>query len=319
MAIPKLIPHSRAFEIQEDIAAWMTTAAAFEHVSTSYIMLFRNAPRFKDVPFDQRVRSMYSALQEIATAESNAMAGTTATYCSSDYGLMLSTMANVAPKSKLSPSDVPSREGVLIFEEPVTIEASDGLPTLRDVRALSWYIVPGPVDEWFATRLWAEVSRSATANRIPGRTRLFAGGMNISNLDDDTARDYSLTRLLQAHFALLKSPLTVDEPVERNPKISPRTRRSLAVDSIRRVYLRHPEHARYEADEADAAREGRAPVRAHWVRGHWRNQPYPRTGEVKWIWIDGYIKGSPEDGTVTTRKLLVARATPSEVRELVGV
>ena len=48
-------------------------------------------------------------------------------------------------------------------------------------------------------------------------------------------------------------------------------------------------------------------LRSHWVRGHWRQQWYPSIQDHRTIWIDGFIRGDAELGTVTGRKIYVAR------------
>lgn len=285
-------------------------------------MFAQTVPGFTGPGMEDRVRAVRPDAEEIALVDFHAVKDATPVYCTSDYTTMLTTMASAAPKSALAVPDITSPTGLLVFEETTVLNLGPRNAPIGGVRAYSWCIIPSddPTNTSLMLRVWTDEKRGPSTPVIPSRFKLYPGPLAMLNINPATAwtaDDHVYARILQSHFALMKSPLTLEDPVVRDPKTSPRTKRSLG-DTLRRVYLRHPEYAGYEADEAAAAREGRAPMRAHWVRGHWRNQHYSTFNENRWIWIDGYIKGNPENGTVTTRKICVARASTSEVRELAG-
>lgn len=318
----KPIPHSRAFEIQEDIAAFARSDEGFAHFGRQYFGWHRAMAERDHLDED-----LLQFAHGTTTDEIQKLSVPSPTFCSRDYSLMLMTMAEEASENQGAPADI-APAGLLVFEDAFDFREVGTPAPITAVRAISWFIRNDPSNSrpFLFVRAWREDSPWPGTPSARGRTKLYPSGVMLCDAVPTSRRNPKplmatpiLLRLIQSHPALLRSPVASEAIEPRNTKISPRTKRSLAADSIRRVYLRHPEHARYEADEAAAAREGRSPVRAHWVRGHWRNQPYPRTGEVKWIWIDGYIKGNPENGTVGSRKLLVARATPYEVQELVCV
>ncbi|GAA4034683.1 hypothetical protein GCM10023063_18550 [Arthrobacter methylotrophus] len=315
MAKPRPIPQARTLEIQEDISSWISTKNAFEFIMTEHVMSLKHAEGFGAVPLEERIRGLYPRLKPAVDAERDAIRRSTPTFCSTDYSMMALAMAASAPANTITAADAAAPTGLLVFEEPIDIDATEGQPPIRQARALSWHLFDTGEHVWLITRFWSEDKNSASHMKIPGRLALYPGWITHAGVSANP--DNGVVRLLQAHFALLRSPLTADEPAARDPKITPRTKRSLG-DNLRRVYLRHPEYARYEADEATAAREGRTPMRAHWVRGHWRNQHYSTLNENRWIWIDGFIKGNPEHGTVSTLKVAVARATRAEIRELAG-
>ena len=62
--------------------------------------------------------------------------------------------------------------------------------------------------------------------------------------------------------------------------------------------LHKPETAQYELDGVRGTVQ-----RQHWVRGHWRKQWYATMEDHRLKWIDGFIKGDPELGTVNARKV----------------
>ena len=307
----KGITHARALEIQEDIAAWMVTENATEFFFADFAHAYQTQTGFD--PLDNRELVLLSS-EASRIAELEAMRKSVPVYCTTDFALMTLTMSATAPADSITMSDLPAPAGILIFEEPFDLARDGGRP-VPEIRALSWHLREAEgKDTILNVRFWSGQATISPRFRVMSRDRLYAGGANSSAIDDSRDRhaDYRLVRLLRSAFTLMRSPLTGDEKVPRNPKTNPRTKRSLSTDSVRRVYLHRPEYARYEADEAAAEREGRAPMRAHWVRGHWRNQPYPKLGDRKWIWIDGFIKGSPEHGTVTGKKILIARVNAPE-------
>lgn len=319
MAQPKTLPQAAALEMQEDINSWLRTKTALSEVLTNHVNILKSVPGI-GMNEAEMVNTVLSWMPVIMEQESYAVGGNSPTFCSPDYTSMLHTMTASAPKDAMRAIDLTQPSGFLVFADPFTLELPEGVPDLERVRAFSWYIrpgMPGGGAIGVFTRIWSETKRSQWTPQIMSRHKVFPAAAGLTLLGPDNgSEDNVFSRMLQAHFALLRSPMSSEESAVRNPKTNPRTKRSLG-DDIRRIYLRRPEVAQYEADEAAAAREGRAPMRAHWVRGHWRNQRYARSGENRWIWIDGFIKGNAENGTVTTRKVGVARASASELRKLV--
>lgn len=297
----------------------MESKTGYRAVLNNYYGMYLKTPDAKGVPELQAARKVESWMPPIMVQECSSLLQVP-TFCTSSYGSMLTTMAAAAPKNTLTIPAISQREGLLVFEDPFTLELPGDTPDIVTVRAFSWYSFPnagGSGTVSVSTRVWTESKCAPASLRVPSRHKLFSSPLARTNvgMQPRSGTDDMMTRVLQAHFALLKSPLSADERGVRDPKVSPRTKRSLG-DTLRRVYLRRPEVAAYEADEAAAAREGRAPMRAHWVRGHWRNQHFSRSGENRWIWIDGFIKGNVEAGTMVSRKVAVARASASELRKM---
>lgn len=336
------ITHSRALEIQEDLSAWLHSDRAAE---------FFRAESIDDYMYQGlNVESVIAGIDRVEEAaemhrwmELRHLDEWIPTFCTKEFGLMAVTMARSAPHDAMIQSDLPDIAGLLVFEEPITLEArpgteqparpgtglSFGHPQARAarafvdrpvndevsmVRALSWYTWTDTRADgrttWVCARVWTEKQPAGTRGQYPvkGRVRLYPGDRVSSPVTESRTghADWAAIRLLRSAFALMASPMTRSDEELRNVKTHPRTKRSSA-DSIRRVYLRHPEHAHYEAEEERAAREGRAPTRLHWVRGFWRHQWYPKAHTHRWIWIEGFPRGYIEAGVVSSPKIQVAR------------
>ncbi len=121
---------------------------------------------------------------------------------------------------------------------------------------------------------------------------------------EDLAAMHYVFNLIRSIGAISRSPRTKDETkiVQRRVKKHGRVR-SVHDDPIRILSLHNPEHGGYELDAATGRK-----MRQHWVRGHWRNQWYASIEEHRTIWIDGFIKGDSELGTMASPKVYVARS-----------
>jgi hypothetical protein len=306
--ITRQINHRDALLIQDDMHSWVasSTGHSFFRYSTS---------RWLDRSLrDQRVRTQ--SLEE-ATANTLRLAAKKGVSTASpilatdEFASMMQTMAEQAPDEPLHSSDLLAPEGLIMFESPQTIDLHD-VRVLENVRAISWGTqdadpkagFSGPA---FRVDIWCEAQAVPKRFQVPSPRplailiamstywadgRILEGGMDI-------------IRLLRAATALIRSPLASEERPGNQSRSAPRKRTE---DGIRRIYLRHPEYALYEAEELDAARRGRSPIRAHWVRGHWRNHWYPTTEEHKTIWIMPHVKGASEVGAVQGDRLLIATA-----------
>lgn len=115
---------------------------------------------------------------------------------------------------------------------------------------------------------------------------------------------------LRAIGAIARSPQSrsEDKVIERREKKGGRVR-NIRKDTVRALSLRNPDYGRYELDGATGRK-----MRRHWVRGHWRNQWYRGEQINKRIWIDGFIRGDADLGTVTGDKVYAARAPRPETQ-----
>ena len=133
-------------------------------------------------------------------------------------------------------------------------------------------------------------------------------GIDPSGINPETQR--VLAGLIRSISSIPKSSLTKTEdlvtgtapPTKSQKKKSPKKREPRDTFDVRVLSLRNPDHGRYELEAATGIK-----LRAHWVRGHWRNQWYPSLEDHRTIWIDGFVKGDASLGTVTGPKVYVAR------------
>jgi hypothetical protein len=337
------ITHAQALEIQENLYAWMCSAKAQDFFLSEAVEGFLNQGLDEESVLANGDKIRYAA-ELRRDMEIRYLDEWVPTFCTKEFTLLAVTMARSAPSDAMIKSDLPDIAGLLVFEEPITLETraiagesgtwgtglAFGQPHGRAVRALgnrpfndevamvramTWYTWTDTrrdgTGSWLCARVWTEKKPvdGPVPSPVEGKVTLYSAGMVSSPITDnrDGHADWAAIRLLRSAFALMASPMVLSDEEPRNVKTHPRTKRSTSADSIRRVYLRHPEHAHYEADEDWAAREGRAPVRLHWVRGFWRHQWYPRAHDHHWIWIEGFPRGHIEAGIVDSPKIQVAR------------
>ena len=116
------------------------------------------------------------------------------------------------------------------------------------------------------------------------------------------ARAVALMRSLKA---ISETPIAKTQ-MAKNPPLPKHRKRSkmkpIDVSEIRTISLRKPQVAHNEFEAATGIKQ-----RAHWVRGHWRNQWYPSYEEHRPLWIEGHPKGDPKLGTVDSATVYLAK------------
>lgn len=227
---------------------------------------------------------------------------------------MMRAAALSSPDDRLSPEEIPSPFGAVFFQNELPFEGFESRP----VRAIAW----GHSDD--DGRIFiAAFERGLRYKVIEGGTHpeeyehdLFCIASAIfSPGEEDELCDTNalLVRLVRSISAIAQSSHTKDETVtveskkqrkhrERKGKPAPRP--------VRVLSLHNPEYGRYELDAATGRK-----LRQHWVRGHWRNQWYPKLERNKRIWVDGFVRGDAKLGTVTGPKVYVARGKKPDDEE----
>lgn len=221
---------------------------------------------------------------------------------------MMFAAAQSAGECSLLSEDLPSPSGAVFFERSFPLEEGDDDP----IRAVAW----GPHEGGIIVFALGEnpmitlqggiltpveydhdLFVATPVNMSPDGSLTFSLDMN--------ERKKTVVRLVRSISAIAQSSHTKDETVsveskkqrkhrERKGKPAPRP--------VRVLSLHNPEYGRYELDAATGRK-----LRQHWVRGHWRNQWYPKLERNKRIWVDGFVRGDAELGTVTGPKVYVAR------------
>lgn len=112
--------------------------------------------------------------------------------------------------------------------------------------------------------------------------------------------------LLRALKAISESPITTSRKVQAVENLGKkRNRRQIAkpkTTEIQLLSLRRPKEANRELKAATGIKQ-----RAHWVRGHWRNQWYPKKEKHEAIWVEGFAKGDPSLGVVPRERVYLAK------------
>lgn len=97
--------------------------------------------------------------------------------------------------------------------------------------------------------------------------------------------------------------ITVPEKKKaRKRKSSGSAKASADTPQVRVLSLVNSDYGQYEIDAATGRK-----LRQHWVRGHWRNQWYSSIQQNRRIWVDGFVRGNRDLGTITAPKVYVAR------------
>lgn len=231
-----------------------------------------------------------------------------------------------APDGVLHEDELLAPRGVVFFERPTRIfeDIFDNLTAddIAPVRAISWELPYEAGERLVALTTYFDGSETTfvqpelqgVTEEMRLRSEKFAqqtaAYMNVGLINNFRLSDYEnefqnssqkLINYLRALTAIARSPRTnaVTKPVtvarRKKGKRTYTKERNVTVMS-----LHHPETAQYELDGAT----GRSHQRQHWVRGHWRNQWYATVEDHRLKWIDGFIKGDPEKGTVQNRKVV---------------
>lgn len=249
------------------------------------------------------------------------------------FANMMNAAARTAPPDLLTYSELTSPSGFLFFEQEQYLTSANILT--YPIRAMSWDTING-VDEsdeplpLIEIMVWTEGRHTLKkwTQRDPQLVApaeltyaLYATGVSVSPISTKHLADQKLTyqygsevhmlnAILRSINAIARSPMSTNAEVSvETPKAKKlRMRKGKpAPRDIRVLSLHNPEHGRYELDAATGRK-----LRAHWVRGHWRNQWYAKANEHQTIWIDGFVKGDAERGTLTGPKVYVARAPQAE-------
>ena len=230
-----------------------------------------------------------------------------------------------APAGVLHEDELLAPRGVVFFEHPTRVFEGifDDLheDDVAPVRAISWELPFESGEKLVALTTYFDGSETSfvepplpgVAEEVRLRSEKFAqqtaAYLNLGMINNFRLNDFEkesqtssqkLISYLRSLSAIARSPRTkaVSKPVtvarRKKGKRTYTKERNVTVMSLHR-----PETARYELDGA----RGRT-QRQHWVRGHWRSQWYATVENHRLKWIDGFIKGDPDKGTVQNRKVI---------------
>lgn len=226
-----------------------------------------------------------------------------------DFASMMIAAAVSAPKDAvLHPDELLSENGAIFFQEALPVgELSSWNDTLRPIRGISWVTIGS--DRVFVT-LWSDGTDTLVSGEMSLHTdiapylyfEVFGFVPFGSEVSSAVAFEAALLRSIMAISASSHA---------RRQDVRPAKPRKLRPEyrdvPVRRVYLSRPEFG-----DAELASARGKPHRLHWVRGHWRNQWFPKLEGHRTIWIDGHPRGNAALGSVGGDKVYVALPTESE-------
>lgn len=223
---------------------------------------------------------------------------------------MLEAASLSAPTGPLAREELLSDRGVMFFQKERILPMMD---PLRPVRGIMWEIGRGMVNmQVFIDGRHELNTPGPDGIEPPVENYSYLYVLNLLRTQvasPETAGEGATEALglLRSIAAIARSAQTRSEEtvVEHREKRGGRVR-SIHKETIRTLSLRNPEYGRYELEGATGKK-----LRQHWVRGHWRNQWYAGEQINRRIWIDGFVRGSAELGTVTNERVYVARAPKS--------
>lgn len=257
-------------------------------------------------------------------------------FAEQDFASMMLAAAITAPDEPLYNHDLIAPEGVIYFQHPLNIrplvELSPSAQTQGNeillnvpIRAIQWNQDPEEQNQRFiriladgkVTQAFGDQHYPAPAGSLRYPAQYYDHLATIvsetvpcfthhtaENAPTPNSVKYAIA-LLRAVKAIAESPMTQRRDAmndahtkQRKRKASRRRNLDHELTSLKIVSLRKPEYGQYELD-AVTGQTPKTPQRAHWVRGHWRNQWYPSTQAHHTIWIDGFIKGDPSVGDDT--------------------
>lgn len=214
------------------------------------------------------------------------------------------------PAFDLDAEDLPSLTGLIIFEQPIAIDAnSEGSGEPMFISGASWELgrakaggQRGPELLWFSFyvdiyRTWNhEVSNGAMtraeAARQMGAQPRYAYTMDAAHLpgrpvsNDDSVLN-SWGRVILTAWLLMQQSLADVSEVEPDRAARKRLRREgHEPAAVRVIELRRPKHSGSEPAESS-----RNYVHRWITRGHWRQQWYPSREVHRPVWIAPHVKG----------------------------
>lgn len=299
-----------SLDIQQYLVHWAESEPVYRfYIEDTKDSVARQYGTFGGGTISQEAAEYTAAVQ--VTSWREALKSVDPIFCNAEFSSLAVTMTETAPRESVRAEDLIGKEGLLIFEKPITVEPTTGATKVwKNCRAVAWKTMQLGEFPSLVINVWADSYVDDFGRRGLSSVHLNLTGHETTFIRDGELRrdDHTLVRLLRSVTALTRSDISSSVPVSRPAAAGSSFVRSDTPPVVRRVYLRNPEHADYEYDALQAAKSGRSSVRLHWVRGHWRRQWYPASEKHSWKWIEGFIKGDASAGTVPGAKVLIARS-----------
>jgi hypothetical protein len=250
-------------------------------------------------------------------------------FAATDMTRLAMAAGEALPVYRLHPEDLPSLQGLLVWEETVTGSTHGGAVTNAPIVAATWTVRGNGVavrtwarrEDWLqfmaegdprggirdltpaevkALRIQQPQPITAMAEsympfgRIPGwLTSPPPEGLSLYELEDHvrvSARLEQAERTLVVTWLLMGQSLATASDVEP-PRSSTRFIRRIDPDLLAATRYVQLRHRGYAPEAAEGPGAGRAYRHRWFVRGHWRNHWYPSRQDHRPIWINPHVKG----------------------------
>lgn len=255
---------------------------------------------------------IHASAQELARLEAERVRNGELFWVSSDMTALTVAASKTMPSFTLAPADMPSPWGFMAFEKPIHTIASPYTGDDVPIVAVSWG--PCPFADYENGGVWASwysdtshVVDGASNSGLPAEVKaMMKGSLSRFTYDHESVAPFSDTHLrkvtstgeeaasgsglgvdvLKTVWLLMAQPLAEVSEVEPDRAVRRRMRRgSLEPKPVRVIELRRPQRS----GEAGA---GTREYRHAWVvRGHWRQQWFPKRQVHRPVWIAPHVKG----------------------------
>jgi hypothetical protein len=252
---------------------------------------------------------VHAAAQELARLEAERVRNGELFWVNADMTELITAASKTMPSFTLSPADMPSPWGFLVFEKPIRTITSPYNGETIPIVAASWGPVPfsdfpegGVWTSWYSDTDAVIGSRQGLAPEV---RIMMKSGLPRFTYDCESMAAFSDTALkvvtshgnepteesigvdlLKAAWLLMAQPLAELSDVEPDRAARKRLRRANQEPKLVRVIeLRRPQRS---GDTGPGSREYH---HAWVVRGHWRQQWYPARQVHRPVWIAPHIKG----------------------------
>ncbi|MEV7154860.1 hypothetical protein AB0N77_09575 [Streptomyces misionensis] len=252
---------------------------------------------------------IHQAAQELARLEAERVRNGELFWVNSDMTELVAAASKTMPGFTLSPADMPSPWGFMAFEKPIRVITSELTGDDIPIVAASWG--PYPAADFDNGGVWASwySDVDAVVNRksgLPAEVKaMMQSELPTFTYDCESVAPFSDTELksvtpsgeepgenalgvdlLKAAWLLMAQPLAEVSEVEPDRAARKRLRRANQdPKSVRVIELRRPQRS------GEAGPGIREYHHAWVVRGHWRQQWFPKRQVHRPVWIAPHIKG----------------------------
>lgn len=211
--------------------------------------------------------------------------------------------ARTIPDFQLAHEDLPTTAGLMVFDKPPCVTPHLGGAHPVGVKAVCWAPIPNGHNNTLFGSIYldreeaAPLIASMTVNRRPytepklifahGGEFVWTFGQNEGKSPDPSSFLAPLAPILRSTWLLMQQPLTHESQAEPNRASVKRLRRAGHEPTpVRVIELRRPKTAPGAPSES-----GREYHHQWIVRGHWRQQWFPKRQVHRPVWIAPHIKG----------------------------